>query len=171
MWERVTDPNDPNRCQATTSQGQCNNVALPGSKFCPAHGGNRGHSAMKENELKNYKLAKFRSRAAELGNNPQLSSLRDEVALLRLLAEEHLNSCSDSSDLLLRSGPLSDLFTKITTTVEKCTQLELKLGQYLDREKILNFSQTVVGIISNHIQDEDTLEKISSEILETLETL
>ena len=170
-WARVTDPADPNRCQATTPLGQCNNVAMSGSQFCPAHGGNQGHDKKKATELRNYKLSKFKARATELGNSSAISSLRDEVALLRLMAEQQVNVCENSTDLLLQSGPLSDLFMKISTTVEKCANLELKLGQYLDKEKILGFAQSIVGIISKHITDEDILTKISTEILENLENL
>jgi hypothetical protein len=170
-WERVSDPNDPERCQCVNSQGQCFNKAVAGSNFCLAHGGNRGRDTLKEDELKNYRLSKFKQRTGELGSSPGITSLRDEIAVLRLLAEERLNACKDTNDLLLVSGPLSDLLIKITTVVDKCTGLELKLGNYLDRTKILNFSQTVVEIISRHIQDEEKLEQISNEILETLEEI
>lgn len=41
-WERIKDPDDPQRCQSNLGgKAQCRNKASEGSKFCPAHGGHR----------------------------------------------------------------------------------------------------------------------------------
>ncbi len=168
-WERVTDLDDPNRCQGVMPTiGQCRNKAAEGSLFCYAHGGNKGVEAKKQREMKNYRLAKFRSRAEELGNSEHITSLKDEVALLRMLIEERINSLKDTQELLLCSGPLSDLLMKVATVVEKCHKLDSKLGNLLDRSKVVQFAQIVVEIISSKIDDPKILDQISSEILQSL---
>lgn len=165
-WERISDPDDPRRCQGITGgKAQCINKACDGSSFCPAHGGNNGAQNKERKELRNYRLSKFHQRVAELGNSDEIISLRDEVGLLRLLIEEKVNQCNDNTDLLLISGPLSDLIMKSEKLVTSCNRLENRLGNLLDKTKIINFAQYVVEIISRYIIDNDTLEQIASEIL------
>jgi len=168
VYERV-DADDENRCQhIIPTSGQCSLKACEGSKYCPAHGGNKGFQAKEKNELRNYRLSKFRSRIGELGNNDAILSLKDEIGILRLLIEEKINRCTDDTDLLLMSGPLSDLIMKVERVVCSCNKLESRLGNLLDKNAVIQFAQTVVNIVSKHC-DEEALVKISDEILGALE--
>lgn len=165
-WERVKDQDDPQRCHGIVGgRSQCINKACTGSNFCPAHGGNRAAQAKERQELKNYRLNKFHQRIAELGSSDEIISLRDEIGILRLLVEEKLNQCNSQTDLLLISGPLSDLIMKLEKIVTSCNRLENRLGNLLDKTKIINFAQFVVSIIGKHIKDEVILESIASEII------
>jgi len=165
--QRITDPDQPNRCQGITAHGQCQMIAEENGKFCLMHGGGRHNTTIKNKELKNYRLTKFKQRAAELSNSSALSSLTDEVAILRILIEEKVNRCEDASDLLLSSGPLSDLIIKCSTLVEKCQRLENRLNNLLDRTRVTQFAQICVEIISNYVQEND-MDQVSEEILKAL---
>ena len=169
-WERVSDPDDPRRCQAMTSRGQCYNKSLPGINYCPAHGASQAKK-LKKQQLANYKLNKFKQRAGELGNSDAISSLKDEIGLLRMLVEERINRCEDSHDLLLVSGPLSDLFIKIEKLVSSGDRLDRRLGNLLDKTKVLLFAQTVVEIIGSEIDDPEKLDSISDKILKAFSSL
>ena len=166
-WERADDE-DLDRCQAISGGGQCNLRAVENSKFCPAHGGNKAFIAKKKEEMRNYRLSKFKARLIQLGNNDNITSLRDEVAILRIMIEERINMCNSPQDLLMMSGPLSDLIMKVEKVVVSCNKLESKLGNLLDRSKAMQFAQTIVQIIGEHIDEEETLDKISEQILQAL---
>jgi len=164
-WERVKDPNDPQRCQNNLQgRGQCKNKAAEGSKFCPAHGGHRARLTKEKESMRNYQLSKFKKRASALSDSEHINSLKDEVGLLRLLIEEKINRCEDTPELLLISGPLSDLIMKCGALVEKCHKLEFKLGNLLDKGKIIQVAQIIIEVISRNIDDEELLEIISEEI-------
>lgn len=167
-FPRINDPDDPERCQANSLSGQCNLKSVPSGKFCLAHGGAMELKRQEQKNLRNYRLARFQSRAAELGNSDHLSSLKDEVALVRLLIEEMINSCTDSNELLLRAGPLSDLLMKCERVVTSCHKLDTRLGNLLDRTKVMYFAQMIVSIISSEIDDETKLDRISGKILKAL---
>lgn len=168
-WEKITDEDDPRRCQyIKPTAGQCSNVVVEGSQYCPAHGGNRAFKKQQDQGLKNYRLTKFKQRIQELGSSDEIISLRDEIGILRILIEEKVNSCNDKTDLLLMSGPLSDLLMKAEKLVTSCNRLESKLGNLLDRTKVVTMAQTFVQIISKYITDEAILETISNEITNTL---
>lgn len=170
-WERADDE-DLDRCQAISGGGQCNLRAVENSKFCPAHGGNQALKAEENRELRNYRLNKWKARrAAELGNSDNVTNLRDEIAILRILIEERFNQCNDAQSLLLMSSPLSDLIMKVEKIVVSCNKLESKLGNLLDRTKALQFAQVIVQIIGNYVKDEETLDKMSEEILQALDNV
>jgi hypothetical protein len=166
-WERVAD-DDPRRCQGTNNQGQCHNKAVTDSNYCPAHGGNKAAESAERKRMRNYRLAKFKARVTELGDSDNITSLKDEVAILRMLIEERINRCNDSHELLLVSGPLSDLIMKCEKLVTSCHRLDSRLGNLLDRSKILQFAQVVIEIIGKYVTDEDDLESIGDEILKAL---
>lgn len=165
--EKVTDPDDPQRCQGATANGQCVHKSEEHSHFCAMHGGKKGKEAKDKEGMRNYRLTKFKSRVTELSNNANLASLRDEVAILRMIIEEKVNACNDTHQLLLVSGPLSDLVMKCGALVEKCNRLENRLGNFLDRNKITQFAEICIEIIARCVPEEN-MEQVSEEIFNAL---
>ena len=158
---------DPRRCQCTTTQyGQCMNKAVTDSNFCICHGG--VHAIKKRNNaaMRNYVLTKFQARIERHKEAPDIKSLRDEVAILRMLMEERLNHCADDLDLILQSGPISDLVMKIDKLVNSCHKLEGSLGQLLDKQAVLQFASQVIDVITRNLDDPIKIDLISTGILE-----
>lgn len=162
---KVAD-DDPTRCQCVIkTRGQCKNKAVEGSQFCMSHGGNSAVAAQQKENIRQYKLAKWSTRMNEFADQPGIKSLRDEIAILRLMLEERLNMCQDSHELLLQSHAISDIVVKIEKLVSSCHRLEGSMGQLLDKQAILHFATNVVDIISNNIEDEQLLNSIADEII------
>jgi len=82
--------------------------------------------------------------------------------------EVQINSCNDSVELMLSSGPISDLVLKIEKVVSSCHKLEGSMGQLVDKAALLQFAHQVVSIISKHIEDSAVLSQIADEILDIL---
>jgi hypothetical protein len=165
-WTRV-GWDDPNRCQ----YGNCKNIAVEKSKYCLAHGGNHAARTAEKERMKNYRLAKFKDRATELSEGDNITSLRDEVALLRMLIEERINRCNDTSDLLLISGPLSDLILKVEKVVSSMHRLESKLGLHLDKTRIIQFAQVIIEIIGKYETNPEVLDAVGEDIFKALGNL
>lgn len=171
---RISDPADPNRCQANGVQGnQCLNKAikLPDGSYgtvCAAHGGAKQYMKTKREELKNYNLTIFRSRIGKMANSEGIKSLRDEIGILRVMLESLINRCEDETELLLQSHRISDMIDKISRLVTGCHKIEGSMGQLLDKQAILQFAAEVINIISSNITDKVTLEKIADEIMDAL---
>ena len=140
-WERV--PADHPEC--CESQG-CVNKSLEDSNFCAAHGGNRGEDTAKAKKLKNYRLTKFAAEVQEKQGSSDIKSLTGEIGMLRQIIQEQWNSCDSANDLILKSGPISDLFTKLEKLVNSCNNIDKTLGNLIDREKLVTFAQTIVSI-------------------------
>lgn len=172
-FEKMSSPDDPHRCQAVNSQGQCRNrgAQLPEgyASYCLAHGGNKQQAKVIKESARNYKLDKWRSRLNEKADAEGIKSLRDEIGILRIVLEERLNKCNDAHDLILQSGPISDMIMKIEKVVSSCHKLEGSMGQLLDKQAILQFASKVITILGNHIQDEQLLTLIADEIVEGIQ--
>ena len=162
---RITGPDDPERCQGVGKHGQCQCKVIPGSKFCKMHGGPTVHTE----GVRNYRLTRWQAQLERMGDNPNIKSLRDELAILRMLMEERLNLCKDSHDLLLQSHVISDLATKIEKVVTSCTRLDHQLGRTLDKSAILNFANEVIQILGEEISDTTVLDRIATKIIESVD--
>lgn len=162
------EPDSPNRCQAIAKHGQCIMHKAPGSEFCLAHGGNKAEGKRQREGLRNYQLTRFNARLQQLGDSSEIKSLRDEVAILRMIMEERLNQCRDNMDLIYQSGPIGDLVLKIEKVVVSCHKLELATGSLLDKQAIMQFGSELISIISKTVTDEAALARISGAIYDTI---
>jgi len=165
---KSVEADSPNRCQAVTPKGQCLGAAAEGSKFCMMHGGNKAGEAKAAAGLRNYRLTRFNARLQQLGDSGEIKSLRDEIAILRMIMEERLNQCRDTMDLIYQSGPISDLVLKIEKVVTSCHKLELSAGSLLDKQAIMQFGSEMISLISATIKDEVQLAQISEAIYATI---
>lgn len=172
LYERVSDPADPRRCQhIIPTKGQCLLVKVEGTEYCVAHGGTLARKNHDNKVMRNYRIAQYQTRIDEKANGGAIKSLRDEIAILRMLIEERMNQCKDSHDLMLHSGPISDLIMRVDKVVNSCNRLEAQLGQMLDKTQALQWAAEVVEIIGRHVEDEEVMASISDEIFASLQRL
>jgi hypothetical protein len=166
---KIVPEDSPYRCQhVTRHMGQCRCVIIKGSRFCKQHGGNKHHKHDKIKSMQNYQLTQFKARTQSLSESNNIASLKDEVAILRMLVEERINRCKSPNDLILMSGPLSDLIVKVQKVTESMNKLEDKLGKHLNKDKVLQFAQLVIEIIAKYIENEETMDAIGEDILALL---
>lgn len=160
---------DPTRCQhIIASKGQCRNKSVVDGDRCIAHGGPMQTKSAEVKRLNNYRIAnaQVQQQLSEFANSSGIKSLRDEVAILRMLMQDQLDKCKDSTELMLRSQSISDLVLKITTVVTSCHKLEANMGQHLDKTAILQFATEVINIVGTALEgQEDKIDEIASGIL------
>jgi len=164
--QRISDEFDPERCQYTRpTVGQCLNKAAPGCKFCIPHG---GVSQKSKQDLKNYRINKYNARLGDLRHNDELKSLRDEVAILRILLEEKFNACSSANELILQSGSMSDLVLKIEKLVSSCHRLEQSMDITIDKSRVVSMAENIVTLISRYVKDDAIIANIVNDMTEML---
>lgn len=146
---------ESHRCQATASSGgQClNRVAVEGGKYCLLHGGNKEIATLKTRELKNYRLAKWRSRIEEKVYDGSIKNLHEEIGILRIILEETLNRAQSVEELLIFSPQISDLTVKIERLVTAAHKLDLSLRNTLELNSLLAYidfiSRIIHGVLKN----------------------
>jgi hypothetical protein len=167
MFERITDPDDPNRCQSNDSRGQCQLKALEGSQYCQIHGGNRAVAKKELEEKKQYLANKFLNRAAELRENGALLSLTTELSYLKAILDRRFEMIRDEHSFVLNQASAADLIMKINTLVHSTVKLNDKLGSTLTADQALQFAQELQQIIAEELEGE-ALERVKSKIADCL---
>ena len=165
---RKVHEDSPDRCQAVNTQGQCNNVKVAGCDFCMIHNGIHQHKKNEEVIKRNYRLTKFRMRAFEFADNPQVKSLREEVGITRMQLEMILEKCKDELDIMLHGERIGKLVSQVQNLVLACQKLEEKSGNMLDKTQLFVICESIVKIIGEHVTDSDALDVIASKIVDCL---
>lgn len=163
--DKCASSDDPNRCQAAGKIGQCSNLRIEGSKYCMMHGGAIVAGREKKEAVRNYQLGKWQARVEKHADSEIVKSLREEIGILRIMLETRFEQCEDAQDLLLQSGPISELVLKVEKLVTSCDKLEGRMGNLLDKQAILNFASQIIDVIANNIDDEAIINKIADEII------
>jgi hypothetical protein len=165
--ERVLDPADPTRCKGVNSEGQCWNRAEEGSDFCRAH---NGVSLAPARNMRQYLLTKVeeRTRLAYFAEHDEIKSLRDEIALTRMLIEKLYNSIQNHADLLTTCGPLNRLLLTVERLVKSSHQIEQSLGNLLGRPAILRLGQQIVEILMVRLETIPGHERLVDSIIDDL---
>lgn len=153
------------RCEGTVKTGQCPYNKYNGSNYCAMHGYNNNETLRKQEITRNYRLQRWKQRINDFADNDQVKSLREEVGILRMMMEEMLNKCTDTTELLLYSHRISDLAMKIEKLVISCDKLENRMGLLLSKRAVLQLAGTYVNIINTHVEDPEVIEQISEKML------
>lgn len=163
------DPADPRRCQAapggSTGEAQCCFQAMEGVKYCPKHSGNYMQALQEKKKLHDYRLHKWQIRMDEFAASENVSSLRGEVGILRMMLEETLNMCNDHKDLMLYSHRIQDIVMKVDRVVNSIAKIEMRSGNLLDKSAALVLAGQIVELISRHVSDPKAIDEISNELI------
>jgi len=168
--ERIAYEDDPRRCQATIpSRGQCNLVAVEGGTNCICHGGWRDMQSQKASRIKRYKIARYQARVNSLTDSSSIKSLRDEIAIVRLLIQNHLDfTTNDDSHLLMFSSVIRRLIHTVESLAISCAIIENKLLAFMDTNNAIEMAHDLVASVRKHNPDHTVTAEIRDEITESI---
>lgn len=118
-----------------------------------------------EQSARQYKIEKYQNRIKDFRDNPDIKSLRDEIAILRILVEERMNSIKDEFSMIAAAGPIAELISKIERTVRTCQAIEEKTGITLDRSQVMQIGDQLIGILIDAISSLNLPEDVTSSLL------
>lgn len=158
---------DPNRCKATiATQGQCIQGAVPGSDYCPVHGGNKAIKAAEAENTYRYRVNQWQARIQTFAGDSRIKSLHEELGMLRVLLEEKFNACKSATDLIIQAGPISELILKIEKVTKTIHDLDKDLENILEKQQLIVYAERIVAIVSDHVKDDNARFEISKKIAE-----
>jgi hypothetical protein len=156
---------DPNRCQGVGANGQCWLVKVTNSDYCMCHGGSNTIRREEKEETELYQIGVFKARLSRQKSHPELKTLNNEIAILRMTLEARLNVCETDTDLILAAPSLGDLVMKVDKVVQNCHKMEEKMGMHLDKSIILHFAGEVVTLIGKVVTDKDQIKRVAEGIM------
>lgn len=166
---RVEDPADPNRCKGSVRSGQCWNHAEHGSDYCCYHLGVSTEREERKN-LYNLTQARHRIRLAQLKDHEQVKSLREEIALARILLEERFNQVKDDADLMAACPMLNQLLLTLERLIKSSHQIEQNLGALLAKPTVILLGQNIVNLLIEELKQIDGYEEIVDRITDRMFT-
>jgi hypothetical protein len=135
------------------------------------HGGPSNKNATQETLLRKYRLQQWQARTGEFADDNEIKSLREEIGILRMTLENVITQCNGAMDIVLWSGKIGDLVSKIEKLVTSCDRLEGRSGMLLDKGAALTLAAQMVEIITKHVADPEAIEAISTEIATVIANL
>lgn len=170
----VKDPADPNRCKGNAPDGQCRNVAMDGLDYCKYHSGSLAKQEKIGQGIYNLSKARYRSRLGELKEHEQIVSLREEIALTRLLIEERFNNIKNDADLLAAYSTVNSLVLTLERLIKTSHHIEQQLGTLLSKPSVLVLGQVLVQIVGEELQNvpnyEDVVDRLGTRIFHAIES-
>lgn len=163
-----TDPNDPNRCVASTQWGQCQHKAIEDYDKCAYHLQNRNIEdamSLKAYLLTNPEIAGPAGRHSQV---EELKSLREEIALCRSIVERRLNMIESNADFLNAISTVNSLFITLEKLISSCHRLEVNLGNLLSKAALLDLAKEMVEILMNELEHVDGYEELVDRIGERI---
>lgn len=160
---------DEDRCESPhPKHGTCTYKKVEGTPYCQIHGGSNIKYHQDKREKRNYNLMMFQHEINDKMDASNLTSLHEEICLLRMMIEKHINACTTNTDLLLKSHVISDLVMKVQQTAKTLSHLENVFGNLLDKRMQHKFATTIVEIVSKTlkevIDDDNLCESVISDI-------
>lgn len=170
---RVKDAADPNRCKGASLDGQCWNQAAPGDDYCPYHSGTDKVTPA-EKRLYNLTKARFKNRMTQILDHEEVKSLREEIALTRIMIEEIYNGMGDTpADVQKSSGTLNGLLLTVERLIKTAHSTEQSLGLLLGKPTVILVAQQIVGLLSEELKIypdfEKTIDRVTHKMLDTIE--
>ena len=103
--------------------------------------------------------------------DPDIKSLREEIAILREVLSRILEQCDpESNDVILMHAPISDLVSKIERLVTSCHKLETSMKFLLDPTTLDAFISEVIVILTQTLKPQQ-LAKVAAEIVKCKATM
>jgi hypothetical protein len=158
---------DPERCRGQNRDGPCRFKAVEGYEWC-SHHIKFVKDKVKKKKARNYNLTVYQARLDELAEAPQIMSLREEIAILRMMLERRLNACKTEIDLIGSANAVGDLISKIEKVLSSCHRIEASMGLLLDKPTALAMGNRIIEVIASYIEDSDLLDRIAGDIINVI---
>ncbi len=165
--KRVTDQDDPRRCEATDAAGgQCWNESVEESKYCRAHGG--GSFDRKDAEA--YLTERFQRRIQiDTQGADEVKLLRENLIHLNAMIAARTCLVNDDVTMLVQAGPIADLIMKAEKVTVSLNRLAISSGLLLAKPALITWGQQIIQAVSAMVEEkyegwEDDLQDFATEI-------
>jgi len=163
------------QCDYIASYGQCAQEAVVG-RFCEKH------SPASRKAVKN----QYRIACDQLGdshirhaNADQLKSITGEIIIMRSLLESRLNMIKNDAELVAAMPMLKDYALAVEKLATSCHNMDVKIGNLLNKEAILTLARDLIQIIEEGVKPfvgttpsqetvDETIEAIGTKLVQAI---
>lgn len=144
--------------EPTCDYGSCQFRRVPGSKHCVLHHHQR-------EDLYSFARVEIKNKLQEIRKHPDSRNLETELALIRHILENLINTCDEASDLIRCSGQILQLVDRVKDLLAANIKVGQITGELMTIEEVTTIAQTLVGIVAEFVTPQDletVVERFSS---------
>ncbi len=147
-------------CEHLVNGLPCGKATSPEEKKCRKH-----------QKRSNFKLSFLSEQVAEKAASTEFLSLKDEVAMTRVVVEKIWNNCQNEADLAANANLLSKLFEQVEKLVSASHKMDVINGTTISEEGVQKIFEEVLEILTEEVEDAETLERISTRLFDIIAKL
>lgn len=157
------------KCEHSGPKGMCRQDALDGHNKCRKH-------ANEAEIIMSYKFndPELTERMSRFGHAEQISSINQEILLVRSLIEERRNFAQSQAEKIQVFPAIIDATAKLERLVSSLAKLEKQSGMVLEKAAIQKLGRRIVQILSDALKDipdrDNLIDRIAKEIAEAVMT-
>lgn len=170
-------PDDPQRCQSVTKDGQCRYLSVEGSEHCAYHSGNqRGGDQLAHRQKERYLIDQEDLRQAYLRNNDDKGylGLKDEISLVTALLQKRINSIATDADCTMAVGHVNILVQRLESMKINLIKIQSSLGLVLGKDELRVLARNMAQILDEELEGLDDkaerMDRIVERLFEAIET-
>jgi len=158
--QKVTDLADPRRCKAASCDGQCRNVAEDGDDYCRAHLSTP--PAAPARRMRKYLLVKAEDQAllARYVDDDDLKSLREEIALVRMMIQNTLADAQTNMDRINAYSKVNTYMLTLERVMKTSHALEKSLDQLVSKSTLIRLGKQLCHIILDKLEGVPNYEQL-----------
>lgn len=161
---------DPRRCMGVTPHGQCEYLAVEGSKKCHYHTSGRNTRDLAKERVARYLIDNelLKESYQRQNNDKEYLDLRDEIALTQALLERRLNGIKTDTDVMMSIGPATQLLKLLESMKISLMKLQQQLGMVLGKDELRQLASDFAQILDEELEGLDDKHDRMERLLERL---
>jgi len=163
-------PDDPQRCQGVTTDGQCQYLSVAGHDRCEYHSKGGGKRKLEQKRIERYMIDNEELRKSYLrqNNDAQYLDLRDEISLTHAMIERRLSMIRTDQDVMMAIGPFTQLVQRLESMKISLMKLQQQLGLVLGKDELRQLASSLAQILDEELDGMDDKEERMDRMLERL---
>lgn len=147
-------PDDPQRCQSVTRDGQCHYLSVEGSEHCDYHcGQKRGGNQLDQRKKDRYRIDRsdFRESYQQFNDDRGYLGLKDEISLLSVILQERINSIKNEADNMMAIGHINILTQRLESMKINLIKIQASLGLVLGKDELRILARNMAQILDEEL--------------------
>lgn len=163
-------PDDPQRCQGVTPDGQCEYLSVEGTNRCEYHSKGHGKRNLEVKRIERYLIDNEELRKSYLrqNNDAHYLDLKDEISLTHAMIERRLSMIRTDQDMMMAIGPFTQLVQRLESMKISLMKLQQQLGLVLGKDELRQLASTLAAILDEELEGMEDKEERMDRMLERL---
>lgn len=156
------------QCEYMTTRGQCCKAAIEPSRFCEDHSATSAATMINQYRIACKLLGDAPARHAQAD---EIKNLKGEIAILRSALERRLNMIDSDAELIAAMPTMKDFALALEKLATSCHNMDVKLGNLIDKQALMSLAQKMIGIIDRNIRIFADSKPSQEQVDEAVETI